>query len=209
MTKNRDRAQEVNNLAQAISHVRYPIEDSYLEKGLKETYLFQEGVRLNIRRLAMECLGLPYKYGVRRWDGPLKQFPMAFDCSSFVHAVYKAVAIDIPMRSLEQASFGEPTLLSRCERARDELLIGDLIFFKGDRGAYDEKNLGGVGHVLMYIGEPGDRKMVIGACGMFPYYKADKRRVGRVILIDLATVLRREDYRGARRILSVDQVQSG
>ncbi len=201
MMSKRDRAQEVNNLALAISRVRYLVEDSCLE-GLRATYLFREGVRLNIRRLARMCVGLPYKYGARRWNGPLEEFPMTFDCSSFVHAIYKAVGVDIPMRSLEQASFGECTLCS-------ELLIGDLIFFKGDQGAYNEKIPEGVGHVLMYIGELGGRKMVIGACGTFPYYKADKRRIGRVILIDLAIVLRREDYRGARRILPADQLQSG
>jgi hypothetical protein len=188
---------KVNELAQNIYRACCRWEEI---PGMEKTLLYLEGPMMNIRRLALACLRMPYRYGAKRWEGFPIHFPDEFDCSSFVHALYKAIGVNIPKRSLEQASAGEPKPLP------DHFQIGDLIFFRSDRGSYNRQYPDGVGHVVMYIGKIAGREMVIGACGTFPY---EEREVVRVILIDLSLIMRRKDYRGARRILSAEQLQSG
>lgn len=148
-----------------------------------------EDKRNELLKAALSCLASPYKYGAKRWDGNPKNFPKEFDCSSFTHAVYKQIGIDIPMRSLEQASAGRPV--------KGELETGDLLFFKSDTGYYNPEHPDGIGHVIMYIGY----NRVIGACGNFPY---KRKRVDHVALFSLDKVMKRDDYRGARRIFGYE-----
>ena len=72
--------------------------------------------------------------------------------------------------------------------------VGDLLFFRSDTGSYNPQYPNGVGHVMMYIGN----KNIIGACGTFPY---KIRRVDEVTIISLKKAFKRDDYRGARRII--------
>ena len=82
---------------------------------------------------ARSWLGTPYAYGGKSHDGT--------DCSGFVMEVYKAVTgIAIPRNSGAQSDYCE-------DLDRDELEIGDLVFFSS------KKSGGNIAHVGMYIGD--------------------------------------------------------
>lgn len=150
-------------------------------------------IRAIIKEKALSCLEAPYVYGAKRWgEATNHDFPENFDCSSFVHALYRFVFIHIPMRSLEQACIGR--------EVTGALEIGDLLFFRSDTGFYNPEWPNGIGHVVMYIGKVEGHRypMVIGACGTFPY---KRKRVDKVILMPLKFVIKREDFRATKRIL--------
>ncbi len=60
-------------------------------------------------------MGKPYRNGAKG--------PDSFDCSGFVHYVYKKSAILLPVST-------DPLLKSGYEVARENSLPGDLVFFK-------------------------------------------------------------------------------
>ena len=65
------------------------------------------------------------------------------DCSGFMKKVYQSVTLNLPHSSREQAKFGA---LVTTDWDLSRLRIGDLLFFKRNRGA-------NIGHTGMYIGE--------------------------------------------------------
>lgn len=65
------------------------------------------------------------------------------DCSGFMKKVYQSVTLTLPHSSREQAKFGA---LVTTDWDLNRLRIGDLLFFKRNRGAP-------IGHTGMYIGE--------------------------------------------------------
>ncbi|MFC4599477.1 stalk domain-containing protein [Cohnella hongkongensis] len=80
-----------------------------------------------------QYLGAPYEFGAALGQTE------TFDCSSFVHHVFKEVlAVDLPRVSYNQAKEGR-------EIGLDELRAGDLLFF-GARGL-------DIGHVGIYAGD--------------------------------------------------------
>lgn len=96
-------------------------------------------------------LGKPYQYGayaVKETDNN----PKIFDCSSFVQFCFKNINFsDFPRSSIEQAAYkGEE--IESIEKAQ----IGDLIFFEGERGHYNNELFSGrkllIGHVAIYLG---------------------------------------------------------
>ncbi len=145
--------------------------------------------QIGLRSTALTCLGKPYQYGARRWDGD-GELPSTFDCSSFVHALYLKYGYQIPKRSIEQAASGS--------RVTGAFEVGDLIFFRSDVGYYNPQFPDGIGHVMMYYGIWRNKKYIIGACGTFPY---KRKRVDRVSLVTLDRALHRGDFRVAKRIL--------
>lgn len=88
---------------------------------------------------AQKHLGKPYKY-----EATLSEVPKVFDCSSFIHYLYKRIGIDLPRTALDQASIGKT--VSR----KKSLQPGDLIFIKGSYGHYNPEFPQGIGHVGMY-----------------------------------------------------------
>ncbi len=65
------------------------------------------------------------------------------DCSGFMKKVYQSVTLTLPHSSREQAKFGA---LVTTDWDISRLRIGDLLFFKRNRGS-------NIGHTGMYIGE--------------------------------------------------------
>jgi cell wall-associated NlpC family hydrolase len=65
------------------------------------------------------------------------------DCSGFMKKVYQSVTLNLPHSSREQSKFGA---LVTTDWDLSRLRIGDLLFFKRNRGA-------NIGHTGMYIGE--------------------------------------------------------
>lgn len=102
---------------------------------------------------ARSCIGRPYKYGAKPED-----MPNYFDCSSFTQYVFKTIGIDIPRSTLLQATIGKEIPLDQPPA------VGDLIFFRGSKGHYDDALFPGksvyIGHVALYIGE---NKIIHGA----------------------------------------------
>ncbi|HFC7992352.1 peptidoglycan endopeptidase [Neisseria meningitidis] len=81
---------------------------------------------------AMGLLGIAYRYGGT-------SVSTGFDCSGFIQHIFKrAMGINLPRTSAEQARMGTPV-------ARSELQPGDMVFFR---------TLGGsrISHVGLYIG---------------------------------------------------------
>jgi peptidoglycan endopeptidase LytE len=79
-------------------------------------------------KVAMGFLGAPYRLGGSSVTG--------IDCSAFVQKIYQFFNIDLPRTAFEQYHVGMRV-------ARNELVEGDLIFFKTRKP---------VGHVGIYIG---------------------------------------------------------
>jgi len=80
---------------------------------------------------AQSLEGVPYLYAGKTIDG--------FDCSGFIYHVYNKYGIELPAGSANQYQEGEPI-------AKEEISIGDLVFFKGYEDPSD--NVGHVGIVI-------------------------------------------------------------
>lgn len=85
-----------------------------------------------IVRAGEQFLGLPYL-----WAG---MSGFGYDCSGFVHMMYRSVGLTIPRDSGDQAQEGQ------CIK-RQDLEPGDLLFFASEEGT------GSVHHVAIYYGD--------------------------------------------------------
>ena len=88
-------------------------------------------LRQQIVDYAAKYLGVPYVYG--------GSTPKGFDCSGLVKYVYNHFDISVARTSAKQYS------TSVTKISKDELQLGDLVFFSGDTP-------GRVGHVGIYVG---------------------------------------------------------
>lgn len=114
--------------------------------------------------VAAQYLGTPYKYG--------GQGPSGFDCSGFVKYVYNKFNINLNRTAADQYKHGVAV-------SKDELQIGDLVFFAS--GKY-------IDHVGIYSGN-----------GMFIH--SSSPRSGGVIYSSLTEGYYARTYVGAKRIL--------
>ncbi len=89
-------------------------------------------IRQQVLAFAASYLGTPYQYGGASPDG--------FDCSGFTYFVYKNVVQEIPRTASDQRAAAP-------ELTMDELLPGDLVFFRNSGSG------SGVGHAGIYVGE--------------------------------------------------------
>lgn len=87
--------------------------------------------------ISKQLLGKSYRLG---GNG---QGEGGIDCSGFVKKIYQSLTLSLPHSSREQAKLGS---LVTTEWDLNKLRIGDLLFFKRNRGAQ-------IGHTGMYIGE--------------------------------------------------------
>lgn len=118
-----------------------------------------------LAKVAMGFLGAPYRLGGSSVTG--------IDCSAFVKKIYQMFNIDLPRTASEQSQVG-------MQVPRNELTVGDLLFFKTRRA---------VGHVGIYVGNnefvhASSRKRGVRVDNLdTPYY--DKRFVRAVRLKEL------------------------
>lgn len=108
--------------------------------------------------IAHSLIGTPYKYAAATED-----IPKYLDCSSFTQYVYKQLNIEIPRSTILQAAKAGKEiqlLISNYQL----LNVGDLLFFRGTKGHYDDELFPGqqiyIGHVALYIG---NNKVIHGA----------------------------------------------
>jgi len=117
--------------------------------------------------LAKNQIGIPYRYGGNTPDS-------GFDCSGFVHYVYKnSLNINLPRRSIDQSRVGEFI-------SKNDLIDGDLLFF-------DTANRGHINHVGIYIS---DGKFIHASSG----------RAHCVVISDLNSGFYKRVFRFAKRV---------
>lgn len=127
--------------------------------------------------IARALIGTPYKYAAKP-----EEIPKFLDCSSFTQYVYKQINIDIPRSTLLQAVHAGKEI-----PPNENLEIGDLLFFRGSKGHYDDELFPGrqiyIGHVALYIGNNkvihGDSKKGVGET----YLKEIVKEKGPVVMI--------------------------
>lgn len=137
-----------------------PLESSYNRDQQQDSLslirkpVFEEGLRLEentakgeadslpafpqlLVQLSKQLLGTAYRLGGygHGQDG--------IDCSGFMKKVYQSLTLNLPHSSREQAKMGA---LVTTDWDLSQLRIGDLLFFKRNRGQQ-------IGHTGMYIGE--------------------------------------------------------
>ncbi|MFY9120470.1 MAG: NlpC/P60 family protein [Syntrophomonadaceae bacterium] len=115
--------------------------------------------------MASKHLGTPYRYG--------GQSPGGFDCSGFAKYNFSQIGINLPRTAAEQAAMGTAV-------AREELLPGDLLYFRCGGG--------GIDHVGIYVGNN-------------QFIHSSSPRSGGVIYSSIAEGYYARTYAGARRIL--------
>lgn len=98
--------------------------------GPGRTFVGDPGV---VVEAALSQLGVPY-----RWGGSTPG--EALDCSGLVVVAFRAAGIELPRTTAGQILVGVEV------RPSDELLIGDLLFFRGGQPTHD------LGHVAIYAG---------------------------------------------------------
>ena len=88
-------------------------------------------------KISQQLIGKSYRLG---GDGKGND---GIDCSGFMKKIYQTLTLSLPHSSREQAKIGS---LVTTEWDLSRLKIGDLLFFKRNRGTQ-------IGHTGMYIGE--------------------------------------------------------
>jgi len=123
---------------------------------------------------AQSLEGIPYLYAGKSVEG--------FDCSGFIYHVYNRFGINLPAGSVNQ-------YLEGSHLERDELSVGDLVFFKGYEDQSDR-----VGHVGIVISIEDEVQFIHSSSG----------GGGRGITTNsLEHPQYKERYLGARRVMEV------
>lgn len=101
-----------------------------------------------IIELAKSKIGTPYAYGAASGDTE------TFDCSSFIQYLFKQIELELPRSAILQAGQGPGLEIDSNESTKFQ--PGDLIFFRGDRGHYNDEFFQDrpidIGHVALIIG---------------------------------------------------------
>ncbi len=148
--------------------VRRVVDRAYLNNAVDETVEENPGVnRVNLMSEIVNLIGVRYHFGGN-------DAVNGIDCSAFTGTIYsRALGVRLPRSSVQQFSMGDKV-------KKDDLKIGDLVFFKTRR------RRGPVSHVGIYIG-----------ANMFAHASS---RYG-VIVSTLGDGYYKKKFVGARRIL--------
>jgi murein DD-endopeptidase len=124
---------------ESLSLIKKPVfEEELKEEELKENNTNPLANFPNLLvEISKQLLGKSYRLG---GNG---QGEGGIDCSGFVKKIYQSLTLSLPHSSREQAKLGS---LVTTDWDLSQLRIGDLLFFKRNRGAQ-------IGHTGIYIGE--------------------------------------------------------
>ena len=111
---------------------RAPEEETQTSSAVESTPVVTSSVGEQVVEYAKQFLGRPYVYG---GSGPNN-----FDCSGFTMYVYKNFGVSLTHSATAQSLKGTYV-------AKEELQLGDLVFFK------DYETMDGIGHCGIYIGD--------------------------------------------------------
>jgi murein DD-endopeptidase len=126
---------------ESLSLIKKPVFEEGLTTNDASETPKEEGLKFSnlLVKVSEQLLGTAYRFGGNGGSG--------IDCSGFVKKIYQTMTLSLPHSSREQAKLGS---LVTTEWDLSRLRIGDLLFFKRNRGA-------NIGHTGMYIG---DGKMI-------------------------------------------------
>ncbi len=132
-----------NKGAESLNLIKKPVFEEELEPGDHQEKSLNPLTRFPnlLVEISKQLLGKSYRLG---GNGQGKQ---GIDCSGYMKKIYQSLTLSLPHSSREQAKLGS---LVTTEWDLSRLKIGDLLFFKRNRGAQ-------IGHTGMYIG---DGKMI-------------------------------------------------
>ena len=122
-----------------LSLIKKPVFEEEMKGGddPKEGQDLLAGFPHLLVNFSKQLLGKAYRFGGNGQGND------GVDCSGFMKKVYQSVTLTLPHSSREQAKFGA---LVTTDWDINRLRIGDLLFFKRNRGS-------NIGHTGMYIGE--------------------------------------------------------
>jgi cell wall-associated NlpC family hydrolase len=168
------------------------------------TKLSNEQKRERLVFFAKKQIGKPFKWGVKK-----NEIGKFFDCSSFTQYLYKRIGIELPRTTVLQAYHGQIIRATKKPPFFQEknLKIGDLIFFKSEKGHFTPEFPNGIGHVIMYLG---NKKFIhVDSHGQIPTYSIGLNIKKRVItgknagvkIEKFSKIVNRKDFQIAKRIL--------
>lgn len=102
--------------------------------------------QVKLIKILRSFIGAPYKYGAKP-----EEAPKCFDCSLLTKYALGLLGYELERSTILQAAKNgiSPSL-------NDELKAGDLLFFRGSKGHYDDSLFPGrqiyIGHVAVYSG---------------------------------------------------------
>jgi len=122
-----------------LSLIKKPVfeEETKNKEASKEMQDALVGFPELLVNFSKQLLGKAYRFGGNGQGND------GIDCSGFMRKVYQSVTLTLPHSSREQSKFGA---LVTTDWDLSRLRIGDLLFFKRNRGSH-------IGHTGMYIGE--------------------------------------------------------
>jgi len=190
-SRNPDQGNEV------LSLIKKPV---FLEEGnLEETKEEKHNSRLTFSNLLVEVskqlIGKTYRLG---GNGNGDQ---GIDCSGFMKKIYQSFTLSLPHSSREQAKLGS---LVTTEWDLSRLKIGDLLFFKRNRGSQ-------IGHTGMYIGDgkmihsASKKGVVISNLKGSDYYNRNFVMAKRLFILDKSDV---DEFKEFREIKEPQGIQS-
>jgi cell wall-associated NlpC family hydrolase len=151
-----------------------------------------------IVKISKQLLGKSYRMG---GNGNGNE---GIDCSGFMKKIYQTLTLSLPHSSREQAKLGS---LVTTEWDLSRLKIGDLLFFKRNRGKQ-------IGHTGMYIGEgqmihssSSQKGVVISNLRNSDYYNRNFVMAKRLFIFDNPQVDEFKEFKGTKETHEPQQTQ--
>lgn len=189
-----------DNGAESLSLIKKPVFEEELQDGElpdKKKNPLTSFPNLLVE-ISKQLLGKSYRFG---GNGQGNQ---GIDCSGFMKKIYQSLTLSLPHSSREQAKLGS---LVTTEWDLSRLRIGDLLFFKRNRGAQ-------IGHTGMYIGDgkmihSASRKgVVISNLKSSDYYNRNFVMAKRLFIIDNPDVDEFKEFKETKETKEPQNIQA-